>query len=77
MLDLRIAQAIMDELEKEGRNGLLKPEDVCRMQPIPTAPTRNGYTILGVQRGDATVLVWLHFENYSNIKIKKIQVIGW
>lgn len=78
MLDPRTAitvrKAINDNFSSPNRVSL---EAVCRMQPISQNTTDCGYTILTLQSGDLTILVWVQFDEKQGIIVRRVKTVAW
>ena len=76
MLEINNAKTIMEAVKKV-LDIELTLEEACRMQPIPLSPEMRGYTILALQRGDSTILVWAKFSVVLGICIEKVKNCTW
>lgn len=76
MLDMKSAKLIRDAINKYFDNKVIDLENVCRMQPIQVN-TNGGYTILGIQRGDLTILVWVRFGEISGLNVLGVKALEW
>lgn len=83
MLDIKTARCIKEAIN--NKIGIsIAVEDVCKMQPIAiTSSTRLPCefhifpTILGIQWGKWTILVWVEFPNDSEIMVREVQMLNW
>lgn len=83
MLDIKTARCIKEAINNEIGISIAV-EDVCKMQPITiTSSTQlpsefNIFpTILGIQWGTHTILVWVEFPNDSEIMVREVQMLDW
>ena len=78
MLDVKnatiVRKAINDYLSTPNGGSL---EAVCRMEPIAQSTASSGYTVLGLQSGDVTLLVWVQFDETSGIIVRSVKSIPW
>jgi len=47
------------------------------MQPIAVNTKGSGYTILGIQYGDLTILVWVQFDEALGAKVRAVKTQAW
>ena len=66
-----IARAINEEIGDE----FMTAEDVLQMDPL-TKIDEDGYTVLGGQYGDMSILVWIQDDN-GDIVIREVETVAW
>ena len=71
---LHVRRAINRELF--GDESVLTMEDVAQMQPIPGTRMGDSLTVLAIQYGDSTILVWVQFMDYG-LYVKKVKRQAW
>lgn len=83
MLDIKTARCIKEAIN--NRIGIsIAVEDVCKMQMQPSTTSNTQLpseidmfpTILGIQWGAWTILVWIEF-NDSEIMVREVQKLEW
>ncbi len=75
MLDFNTARIIKAAIKKE--TGIdLYTNDVCRMQPIPRHES-GGHSILAIQCGDLTILVWVYVDEAQGLRVVKVKTCAW
>ena len=52
-------------------------EAVCRMQPVVQNTSGSGYTILALQCGDLTILVWVCFNEKLGVIVNRVAAQAW
>lgn len=75
MLDINTAKIVKAGIKKELDIDLTL-NDICRMQPIPTHE-RGGYTILAMQCGDLTILVWVWVDENGSVRVTRAKRVSW
>ena len=79
MLDIKAAKLIQKALDEyyapHASNICL--EDICRMQPIPVTTKDTGYTILALQFGDCTLMVWVQFNETLGVCVRGVKTQSW
>ena len=76
MLEKNDARAVKEAVKKVLDIDLTW-EEVCRMQPITQTPHGPGLTILALQRGDHTILVWIKFSDVLGICVEAVKSCTW
>lgn len=74
-MDMNTAKTVMNSVHKEGFN--ISFEDACRMQPVPQGTRTGGYTVLSLQKGDLTILVWVQFNAELGVIVRKVRSQVW
>jgi hypothetical protein len=78
MLDFRTAQIVAKAINKHFNTpDAVSLESVCRMQPISQDTSGSGYTILGLQSGDLTILVWVQFSEKLGPVVRNVKTQAW
>ena len=78
MLDFRTAQIVAKSINKHFNTpDAVSLESVCRMQPISQDTSGSGYTILGLQSGDLTILVWVQFSEKLGPIVRNVKTQAW
>lgn len=75
MLDIKTATTIMNAVNREGFN--ISLEDAVRMCPITQSVKSTGYTILALQRGNCTILVWVQFDEKLGVMVRGVKCKSW
>lgn len=77
MLEKAIASAVKEAV-KNSLGIDITWEETCRMQPVAQSPHSAGLTILALQKGDLTILVWLKFnEVLGCVQIVNVKSCAW
>lgn len=79
MLDIKTAKLIkkaLDDFYAPYANRI-DLEDICRMQPVPVTTKGSGYTILALQCGDCTILVWVQFNETLGVCVRAVKTQAW
>ena len=76
MLDIKTAYLIKNVIDKKVSPDAVTMEDVCRMEPIQVSTKTSGYTILGTQCGDLTILVWVQFSDLGAC-VRAVKTMAW
>ena len=79
MLAINEAQQVKSFVNRNLFNDeeILSLEDAANMQPIPGTRHKGGsYTILAMQDGDLTILVWVQYVD-GGFHIKKADTQAW
>lgn len=77
MLDIKTATLVKNAINKEMNGEIATLEDACRMQPISQTTYGSGYTILALQYGDLTILVWIQFSEKLGAMVRKVKTQAW
>lgn len=77
MLDIKTANLIKDVIDNKVAAGIVTLEDVYRMEPIQVSTKSSGYTILGTQFGDMTILVWVQFSESLGVCVRAVKTMKW
>lgn len=77
MIDIKSATLIRKAINEEMGSEAVTLEDVCRMTPISQFSKGSGYTILALQCGDLTVLVWVQFSEKLGAIVRKVRTQAW
>lgn len=78
MLDIKTATVVQKAINEHfSSSNPISLEAVCRMQPIPQNTSGSGYTILGLQLGDLTILVWVQFSEKLGVEVRKVNAMPW
>ena len=78
MLDIKTAAVIRKEINKHfSTPGMVSLESVCRMQPVAQNTSGSAYTILALQFGDLTILVWVQFSEELGVTVRKVNAQAW
>ena len=76
MLEKNNARAVREAVKKVLGIDLTW-EEACKMQPIVQTPHGAGLTVLALQRGDLTILVWVKFDEVLGICIENVKSCAW
>ena len=77
MLDIKTATLVKNAINKEMNGEIATLEDACRMQQISQTTHGSGYTILALQYGDLTILVWIQFSEKLGAMVRKVKTQAW
>ena len=78
MLDIKTATIIRSAINDHfSTPNMVSLESVCRMQPVPQNTTGSGYTILALQLGDLTILVWVQFSEKLGVIVRSVKAQAW
>lgn len=77
MLDLKTAKLVMNKVNQYCGGPNITLEDAVRMQPLPQHCSMSGCTVLGLQRGDISILVWIQFNETLGTLIRNVRTIEW
>ena len=75
-MEFMVLKKIKEKLDNYfGGNSGIKLEDLeFNLRPVGKAG--NSYTILAIQKGDLTVLLWVKFRQ-DGLQINKIKTVSW
>ena len=78
MLDVKTATIVRKAINDHFNTlDMVSLESVCRMQPISQTTSGSGYTILGLQCGDLTILVWVQFSEKLGAIVRSVKTQAW
>jgi len=78
MLDIKTATIVRKAIiEHYSTPDMISLEAVCRMQPIVQNTVGSDYTILGLQFGDLTILVWVQFNEKLGVIVNGVKSQAW
>ena len=78
MLDIKTATLVRKAINEHFSSpDMVSLEAVCRMQPVVQNTSGSGYTILALQYGDLTILVWVQFSEKLGIVIRRVKGQAW
>lgn len=79
MLDIKTAKIIKKAINENQAtcSFQITLEDVCRMQPVSVITCGSGYTVLGLQYGDVTILVWVQFNETLGVCVRSVKAQCW
>ena len=78
MLDLKTATIVRNAINKHfSTPETISLEAVCRMQPIVQNTSGSGYTILAMQYGDLTILVWVQYSEKLGVIVRGVKSQAW
>ena len=79
MLDIKTAKIVKEAIDKHfaSHKSPVDLETICRMEPIPVNTKGSGYTILGTQYGDLTILVWVQFNETLGVCVRAVKTQAW
>lgn len=78
MLDIKTAALIRKAINEHFSNSdAVSLEAVCRMQPVVQNTRGSGYTILALQFGDLTILVWVQFNEEQGVIVRSVKAMAW
>ena len=77
MLDINTAKLVKGAIDKHFGKEIIDLENVCRMQPVPVNTKGSGYTILSIQYGDLTILVWVQFSETLGVCVRAVKTQAW
>ena len=69
-----IRKAICDHLKTTDEPGI---EAIYRMQPLFQTTNGSGYTVLGLQHGDVSILVSVQFNEKLGTIVRNIKTMTW
>lgn len=75
-MDFMVLKKIKEKLDNYfGGNSGIELEDL-EFNLRPVGKVGNSYTILAIQKGDLTVLLWVKFRQ-DGLQINKIKTVSW
>ena len=78
MLDIKTATIVRKAINEHFSSpDMVSLEAVCRMQPVVQNTSGSGYTILALQYGDLTILVWVQFSEKLGVMIRRVKGQAW
>lgn len=78
MLDIKTATLVRKAINKHFSSpDMVSLEAVCRMQPVVQNTSDSGYTILALQYGDLTILVWVQFSEKLGVMVRRVAAQAW
>ena len=78
MLDIGTATFVHKAINEHFATlDMVSLEAVCRMQPVVQNTGSSGYTILALQFGDLTILVWVQFDEEFGVIVRSVKVQAW
>ena len=77
MLDIKTATIVRKAINEHFSSpNMVSLEAVCRMQPVVQNTNGIGYTILALQSGDLTILVWVQFNEKLGVMVRSVKSSG-
>ncbi len=75
-MDFMVLKKIKEKLDNyfEGNSGIELEDLEFNLRPL--GKVGNSYTILAIQKGDLTVLLWIKFRQ-DGLQINKIKTVSW
>ncbi len=78
MLDIKTATIVLKAINEHFSSpDMVSLEAVCRMQPVVQNTSGSGYTILALQYGDLTILVWIQFNEKLGVRVIRVKSQAW
>ena len=78
MLDIKTATLVRKAINEHFSSpDTISLEAVCRMQPVVQNTNGSGYTILALQYGDLTILVWVQFSEKLGVIVRSVKAQAW
>lgn len=78
MLDIKTATHVRKAINNHFSSpDMVSLEAVCRMQPVVQNTSGSGYTILALQCGDLTILVWVCFNEKLGVIVNRVAAQAW
>ena len=78
MLDIKTATLVRNAINNHFSSpDMVSLEAVCRMQPVVHNTSDSGYTILALQYGDLTILVWVQFSEKLGVMVRRVKGQAW
>lgn len=78
MLDIKTATLVRKAINEHfSSTDMVSLEAVCRMQPVVQNTRGSGYTILALQYGDLTILVWVQFSEKLGVIVRGVADQAW
>ena len=78
MLDIKTATLVRKAINEHFSSpDMVSLEAVCRMQPVVQNTSGSGYTILALQYGDLTILVWVQFSEKLGVMVIRVRGQAW
>ncbi len=78
MLDIKTATIVRKAINEHFSSpDMVSLEAVCRMQPVVQNTSGSGYTILALQYGDLTILVWIQFSEKLGVRVIRVKSQAW
>ena len=75
-MDFMVLKKIKENLDNYfGGDSGIELEDL-EFNLKPVGKVGNSYTILAIQKGDLTILLWIKFRQ-DGLKINKIKTVSW
>ncbi|MBB1545786.1 MAG: hypothetical protein HG454_006730 [Clostridiales bacterium] len=75
-MEFMVLKKIKENLDNYfGGNSGIELEDL-EFNLRPVGKVGNSYTILAIQKGDLTILLWIKFRQ-DGLKINKIKTVSW
>ena len=75
-MDFMVLKKIKENLDNYfGGNSGIELEDL-EFNLKPVGKVGNSYTILAIQKGDLTVLLWIKFRQ-DGLQINQIKIVSW
>lgn len=75
-MEFRVLKKIKENLDNYfGGNSGIELEDL-EFNLKPVGKVGNSYTILAIQKGDLTVLLWIKFRQ-DGLQINQIKTVSW
>lgn len=75
-MEFMVLKKIKENLDNYfGGNSGIELEDL-EFNLRPVGKVGNSYTILAIQKGDLTVLLWIKFRQ-DGLQINKIKIVSW
>lgn len=78
MLDIKTARIVRKAINEHfSSTDMVSLEAVCRMKPVVQNTSGSGYTILALQFGDLTILVWVQFNEEQGVIVRSVKAQAW
>ena len=78
MMSIEDAKVIKNAVNNSLFDGetVLSLEDAAQMQPIPGSRGSDSITVLALQYGDLTIMVWVQFAQMG-MRVRKVRKQAW
>ena len=77
MLEMKTAKLVKQAIDQQVGKDAIDLESVCRMQPLAVRTNGSVYTILGIQSGDLTILVWIQVSETLGVTVRRVKTQAW
>lgn len=77
-MSIKDSKKIQKAINEHFSTNTISLEAVGRMQPVTkNSKDGNDYTILALQYGDLTILVWVQYDEKNNVIVRNVKAQAW